>query len=255
MKHESMKRLPVIGSVLALALLSVSAAYWGLQLFKPPQRAIAAPPPPPPVALNIEAAKGLFGGQISVAAISNYQLKGVVASGGSGSAAILAIDNKPSMAYGVGREVVSGVTVKEVHPKYVLLSEGGAIKRVDLPNDAGASSSGIMSMGGNPGNAGNAGNSGSPMLAPVQPSPPPTPVAPPPVQPNPSNQPNQFNQPNPNNPSHMMPSRGMPGMQPQPAMQEQQQERGAPSTSQNQPQRSSGSPTTIAPVPGFDRQQ
>jgi general secretion pathway protein C len=245
-----MKRLPVVGSVLALALLSVSAAYWGLQLFKPPQRAIAAPPPPPPVAINIEAAKGLFGGQITVAAVSNYQLKGVVASGGSGSAAILAVDNKPSMAYGVGREVVSGVTVKEVHPKYVLLSEGGAIKRIDLPNDASASSAGIMSMAGNPGNLGNPGSSGSPMLPPVQTPPP----VQPPVQPNSGNQPNQFNQPNPNNQQQMM--QRAPSMQPQPAMQEQPPtDRGAPSTSPNQPQRSSASPTTIAPVPGFDRQQ
>jgi general secretion pathway protein C len=237
-----MKRLPVVGSVLALALLSVSAAYWGLQLFKPPQRAIAAPPPPPPVALNIEAAKGLFGGQISVAAVSNYQLKGVVASGGKGSAAILAIDNKPSLAYGVGREVVPGVTVKEVHPKYVLLSEGGAIKRVDLPSDAGASSSGIMSI---------SGNSGSFVPPPVQPQTAAPAIPPPP--PNPGNQPNQFNQPNPGMPQQMMPSRGAPSMQPQPAMQEQP-ERGAPATSQNSP-RSSSSSTTIGPVPGFDRQQ
>ena len=62
MKHESMKRLPLLGSVLAVVLLSASLAYWGLQLFKPPQRAIAAPPPPPPMALNLDAAKGLFGG-------------------------------------------------------------------------------------------------------------------------------------------------------------------------------------------------
>jgi hypothetical protein len=33
-------------------------------------------------------------------------------------------------------EVLPGVTVKEVNRRYVLLSEGGAIKRVELPEDA-----------------------------------------------------------------------------------------------------------------------
>jgi general secretion pathway protein C len=135
-----MKRMPLVVTVLAVALLSASLAYWVLQLNQPPQRAIAAPPPPAVAALNLDAAKGLFGGQITVAAASNYQLKGVVAAGGSGSAAILAVDSQPAQAYGLGREVAPGVVVKEVHPKFVLLSEGGAIKRVDLPSDVGVSS-------------------------------------------------------------------------------------------------------------------
>ncbi|TFW13575.1 type II secretion system protein N [Duganella callida] len=147
-----MKRLPLIVTVLAVVLLSASLAYWGLQLFKPQQRAIAAPPPPPPVVVNIDAAKGLFGGQIAVAAVSNYQLKGVVAARGKDSAAIIAVDNKPAMALAVGKEVVPGVVVKEVHDKFVLLSEGGVIKRVDLPSDAGASSgpAGMPAMPGQP---------------------------------------------------------------------------------------------------------
>ena len=39
-----------------------------------------------------------------------------------------------------GKEVVAGVIVKEVHPRHVLLSEGGVMKRIDLPSDAGVSS-------------------------------------------------------------------------------------------------------------------
>lgn len=135
-----MKRLPLIVTVLAVVLLSASLAYWGLQLFKPQQRAIAAPPPAPPLGVNLDAAKGLFGGQVSVAAVSNYQLKGVVAAQGEDSAAIISIDNKPSVALAVGKEIAPGVIVKEVHARHVLLSEGGVIKRVDLPSDAGVSS-------------------------------------------------------------------------------------------------------------------
>ena len=224
MKHESMKRLPLVGSVLAVVLLSASLAYWGLQLFKPPQRAIAAPPPPPPVALNLDAAKGLFGGQISVAAASNYQLKGVVASQGSGSAAILAVDNKPALALGIGKEVVPGVTVKEVHPRYVLLSEGGAIKRIDLPSDAGATSA-PGPAGGQPYQSmqpGQQGPQGSPPM--------PVPAPPPAMQP-------------------------APAMQPPPSMPTPQQQQQLQQQQQQNPPRSSTSSTTIAPVPGFDRQQ
>ena len=135
-----MKRLPLIVTVLAVVLLSASLAYWGLQLFKPQQRAIAAPPPAPPMGINVDAAKGLFGGQVTVAAVSNYQLKGVVAARGEDSAAIISVDNKPAVAVAIGKEVVPGVTVKEVHAKHVILSEGGVNKRVDLPSDVGVSS-------------------------------------------------------------------------------------------------------------------
>jgi len=136
-----MKRLPLFFTVLAVVALSASLAYWGLQFFKPPQRAIAAVPVQAAPEANIEAAKGLFGGQeVAAAAVTNYQLKGVVAAAGKDSAAIIAIDGKPAMAYGLGREVAPGVTIREIHPKYVMLAEGGAVKRVDLPSDAGVHS-------------------------------------------------------------------------------------------------------------------
>ncbi|MFS2061372.1 type II secretion system protein N [Duganella sp. CT11-72] len=177
-----MKRLPLFVTVLAVVLLSASLAYWGLQLFKPQQRAIAAPPAPPAMALNIDAAKGLFGGQIAVAAVSNYQLKGVVAARGEDSAAILSVDNKPAEAVAVGKEVVPGVLVKEVYPRYVLLSEGGVIKRVDLPSDAGISS-------GPPAMPGQQQQQMPPQqpVQPIQPQPSP-PAPPPPSQPPPQSQ-------------------------------------------------------------------
>lgn len=135
-----MKRLPLIVTVLAVVLLSASLAYWGLQLFKPQQRAIAAPPPPPPMGVNLDAAKSLFGGQVNVAVVSNYQLKGVVAARGADSAAIISVDTQPAVAVAIGKEVAPGVTVKEVHARHVILSEGGVNKRLDLPSDAGVSS-------------------------------------------------------------------------------------------------------------------
>jgi general secretion pathway protein C len=167
-----MKRLPLFVTVLAVVLLSASLAYWGLQLFKPQQRAIAAPPAQPAMALNIDAAKGLFGGQIAVAVVSNYQLKGVVAARGEDSAAILSVDNKPAEAVAVGKEVLPGVVVKEVHPRHVLLSEGGVVKRVDLPSDAGISSGPAVLPGQQP----------PPQPQPVQPIQPAVPQPTPPAQ-------------------------------------------------------------------------
>lgn len=162
-----MKRLPLLVTVLAVVLLSASLAYWALQLFKPAQRPLAPPPAALAMPLNLDAAKALFGGQITVAAASIYQLKGVVAAQGSDSAAIISVDGQPALALGQGREVAPGVTIKEVHPKYIVLSEAGALKRIELASDAAA---------------GSAGTPAPSLLAPVvqvQPQPQPAPVAPP----------------------------------------------------------------------------
>src|ERR1700761_2278067 len=142
-----MKRLPFIFTIVAVAALAASLAFWALQLFKPAQRPIAPMAMAPEPQLNVDAAKGLFGGQTAVVAVSNYQLRGVVAAGvGRDSAAIIAVDGQPALALAGGREGAPGVTIQEIHPKHVMLSEGGVIKRVDLASDAG-----VPSTGGQPG--------------------------------------------------------------------------------------------------------
>lgn len=141
-----MKRLPLVADFILFIALCVSAAYWGMQLFKPPVRPVAAPPQTGPVAPRIEAAAGLFGGRPTGAVVaSNYQLKGVIAAGPDG-VAILSADGKPPQAVGVDMEIVPGVTVKEVHRQYVMLNEGGVVKRVDLPENA----KGGIELGGQP---------------------------------------------------------------------------------------------------------
>jgi general secretion pathway protein C len=128
------KRLPLLLSLLGVILLAASLAYWILQLYQPPQRPIAAvshaalPDP------AIDAAATLFGGQAAVASATNYQLTGVVADGSS-SVAIIVADGTPK-ALRVGKELAPGITLAEVHPRYVMLSDGGVMKRVDLATDA-----------------------------------------------------------------------------------------------------------------------
>jgi len=131
-----MKRLPQITSFVLFIVLCVSAAYWGMQLFNPPLRAVAAPPQSIQ-APNLDAAASLFGGHTTVVIASNFQLKGVVlASNPAESVAILVANGKKPQAVRTNAEVMPGVTVKEVQHDHVLLSERGVIKRVELPKDA-----------------------------------------------------------------------------------------------------------------------
>lgn len=133
-----MKRWPLLTSFILFIALCVSATYWGMQFYKPPARPVAAPPPAVQAPPDPRAAVVLFGGrQGAVAVATNYQLRGVVASGTSGeSVAILSADGKPPEAVRANREIQPGVIVREVHPFYVLLQENGVMKRVELPEDA-----------------------------------------------------------------------------------------------------------------------
>ena len=130
-----MKRLSLLLSFLSLVALTASITYWVMQWMRPPlreQAAVAASAAPPPA---IEAAATLFGGQLSAVVISNYQLTGVVAAGRE-SVAIIVADGAMPKALKLGKEVVSGVTVQEVHPRYVMLSDGGVLKRIELAADS-----------------------------------------------------------------------------------------------------------------------
>jgi len=132
-----MKRLPLFTSFVLFIALCVSAAYWSMRMFKPPQRAVAPPPLVSRPAPNPDAAAGLFGGRSSFAVSSNFQLTGVIVSDKeSESVAILAVNGQPAKPIRTNEVVVPGVTVKEVHKGYVLLLEGGVVKRVELPENS-----------------------------------------------------------------------------------------------------------------------
>ncbi|MDH4234467.1 MAG: hypothetical protein OEV15_04970 [Gallionella sp.] len=132
-----MKRWPLITSFVLFIALCASAAYWAILLFKPPVRAVAAPPQTAQSAPKLDAAASLLGARPSFAVASNFQLKGVVvASNPAESIAILSANGKPANSVRTNEEVMPGVTVKEVQRGYVLLSEGGVVKRVELPEKA-----------------------------------------------------------------------------------------------------------------------
>lgn len=142
-----MKRTSLLLTLLAVIALSASVAYWGLQLFKPQPRPQVAVPKAAMSEPSIEAAAGLFGGQ--AVAATNYQLKGVLAAvPARDGVAIVAADGKPAQAYKVGQEISPGVVIKEVQQRFIMLSEGGVAKRIDLPAESKGANSGAQ--GGNP---------------------------------------------------------------------------------------------------------
>lgn len=167
-RFDRFDRLPLVLNVAAAVALSASIAYWAMQLYRPQQRPLAAPPPavrPEPQAL---AATSLFGGSQAVsAAASNYQLTGVVAAGRD-SVAIIVVDGAKARSVPLGKEVAPGVRVVEVYPRYVMLSEGGVAKRIDLAQQAAPSAG--------------SGATASPSISPIQPAAPaavqPLPVVP-----------------------------------------------------------------------------
>lgn len=135
-----MKHLPMMTSFVLFIALCASLAYWAMQIFKPKVRDVAVSAFAIAPALTLDAAAGLFGGHLNTVVASNYQLIGVIfASDPDESVAILVTDGKPAQAIRTHREVAPGVTLNEVNRHHVLLSEGGAIKRIELPEKSGAS--------------------------------------------------------------------------------------------------------------------
>ena len=131
-----MKRLPLLAVFILFLALCASAAYWGMQLFKPPVRNVAPAVVVPRVDAPLVAATGLFGGGggMAVATASNFSLTGVVVSGNAReSVAIVSVDGKPGKAVRVNAELQPGVVIKEVHPQFIMLSDSGITRRVELP--------------------------------------------------------------------------------------------------------------------------
>ena len=89
-----MKRMPQITSFILFIALCVSAAYWAMQSFNPPLRAVAAPPSVQAIP-SLDAAANLLGGHATAVVATNFQLTGVVmASNPADSVAILVASGK-----------------------------------------------------------------------------------------------------------------------------------------------------------------
>jgi general secretion pathway protein C len=103
----------------------------------------------------------------------------------------------------VGKELVPGITLAEVHPRYVMLSDGGVMKRLDLaPDTKGAAPMGV------PGGPGVQGSVNATMPATLPPG---APVPEPPMSPGAVVQPQQVPPAGPVSQSSTFPDQGNPG--------------------------------------------
>ena len=128
-----MKRIPLLSSFILFIALCASAAYWAMQFYQPPTRALIAPPISAVTAPELAYASGLFGGGVNAKIASHFQLTGVVvADHANDSVAIIAVEGKPASAFRLHTEIQSGVRVTEVQRDHVLLLEQGVSKRLDL---------------------------------------------------------------------------------------------------------------------------
>jgi general secretion pathway protein C len=130
-----LKHLPRIVSILLISAVAGSGAYWGSALFRAQAGPVAVAPHTAPAPPNIAAAAGLFGGTPAAITTIAFKLKGVIEDGAEG-VAILVEDGKPALAVGIGQQAAPGVTVTEIHQRYVMLDMSGKSTRLDLP-DAG----------------------------------------------------------------------------------------------------------------------
>ncbi len=129
-----MQRAPVVLSFVLFLVLCASLTYWLVQWMTPPPRPVAAPPQASRVMPPVAAAANLFGGRASMAGMANVQLKGILRAGrAAGSMAIIAVDGKPARALRANAEVASGLTVKAIHARSVVLSDRGAERELMLP--------------------------------------------------------------------------------------------------------------------------
>jgi len=128
-----MKRLPTLTSFIMFLLLCASITYWLLQWMAPATRPLVIPAQAERALPNMSAAANLFGGITEVVSAVPIQLKGIIQSAKtSESVAIIVLEGKPARFLTVNAEVSSGITIKEINARSIVLDDHGAEREVTL---------------------------------------------------------------------------------------------------------------------------
>lgn len=156
-------RLSSLMTVLCIVLLTYNAAHWTWMIVPAPREEAAPPAVKAPSAVSSQfdalslgreiVARHLFGqaqavgaGQGSAIPETQLQLvlRGVMASGDPRTAtAIIADPSGNENFYRVGKELPGSAILKEVHDQHIVLSRGGRIEVLRLPEDALKGSEGV----------------------------------------------------------------------------------------------------------------
>lgn len=129
-----MKRITMFTSFLLFITLCASVTYWVLQWMAPVTRTLVVPAQAERSLPAMSAAANLFGGTTEVVRAVPVQLKGIIrAARPQDSVAIISLEGKPPRALRVNAEVSSGIFIKEVNARGVVLSDHGIEREVRLP--------------------------------------------------------------------------------------------------------------------------
>jgi general secretion pathway protein C len=105
-----------------------------MRFIKVPQRLIALPLITTQSDPKFEAATNLFGHGESPASSTNIHLKGVVVSTNPDeSIVILSVNGKATQTARINTEISPAISIKEIHKGYIVLSDNGSIKKIELP--------------------------------------------------------------------------------------------------------------------------
>ena len=143
------------------ALLCGIVAFWTMHLRAPVPEVIAsAAPTAAPPGFDAEVQTRLFGGAVATAAHAQLRATGVVAPtrAGSPGVALIALDDKPARAYGIGQAIAPGWILREVHTDRIVIDRNGARLEIAVPQarpGAGSTPSGnsaptVATAGGTP---------------------------------------------------------------------------------------------------------
>jgi general secretion pathway protein C len=135
-------RIHLVNAALMVALC-VSAAYWASQWRTPAAQSVVAAPQIRPARVDIASAAKLFGGRpVSARKGRDFQLRGVVVAGNPADSIAIMKTDDGIRVLPVNAEIVSGVKITEVHRRYVMLADGGEMRRIELPERAREAESG-----------------------------------------------------------------------------------------------------------------
>ncbi len=131
-----MKRLPIVATILVFVVFCLSLGFWLSRWIKAPSRNIQA------AALQSNEPNGNWGSifglppQQQVQA-TDVQLKGLIfAKNPADSQVIVSLNNQANQAIRMNQDIGNGAILKEVGNNYVVISNAGSDRRIELPANA-----------------------------------------------------------------------------------------------------------------------
>ena len=134
-RKRKMKRLPLLINVMLFAAICALISFWAMKVFNPKPRNLEAPKMVAPFEPAVGQWGPVFGQDATGQNVpSIFALKGVVyAQRAADSVALIVVDGKPGVAVPIGKEFAPNIKLLEVYATYIVVSESGVSRRIDVP--------------------------------------------------------------------------------------------------------------------------